>query len=372
MYQKIKDLCEKNNISVYRLEKELPKEQFASRSSWYKANELYYYGSFWDRMPEFNVESDLVREEFKSVLSFWLDLGVSGFRYDAAKHVYDQYEYPSGFPLLDRTLHFWLEMKQHVKDVNPDAFLVAEVWMQTSNLQPYTVAFDSLFDFDFGTGIINAVQAGSKQKVIATYIKNMESKTSRNTNFINSTFLTNHDQERVMSTLGNDVTKAKLAANIMLTMPGTPFIYYGEELGMQGKKPDEQIREPMKWSEDTSKQVANWEPWKYNTETASVEVQTNDEDSMLSTYRTLLSLRNSHPALKSDVLEEVNLKNSSLMAYLRKHESETLFVVHNMYSNEMEFEYSVGDLLYANGDVVIKDSKIIIPARATAIYKVGE
>ncbi len=65
-----------------------------------------------------------------------------------------------------------------------------------------------------------------------------------------ATFLTNHDQNRVMSQLGGDVNKAKLAAFLLLTSPGTPFIYYGEEIGMQGKKPDENIRLPMQWTSD--------------------------------------------------------------------------------------------------------------------------
>lgn len=371
---------EKPYDEYYRIEKELPKEQYSNRSAWYKANDLFYYGSFWDRMPEFNVENELVRKEFKDILSFWLDLGVSGFRYDAAKHVYDQYEYPSGFPLLDANLQFWLEMKAHVKSVNPNAFLVSEVWLQTTAMAPYAVAYDSLFDFDFGTGVIAAVNAGSKQKVVESYLKNMAVKLSRNANYINATFLTNHDQNRVMSVLGNDIGKAKLAAHILLTMPGIPFIYYGEELGMQGMKPDEQIREPMKWSEDLkSGGVAYWESWKYNADTPSVEKQTNDDSSMLSTYRNLLRLRNAYPALKSTIMEEVNLKNSSLMAYQRTDEQsgEALFVVHNMYSGPMEFEYEIKNIIYQNGDVQIVEaennpSKIVLSGRTTAIFKINK
>lgn len=364
----------------YRLETELPKEAYPNRSSWYQANDLYYYGSFWDRMPELNADSQLVRDEFKDILTFWLDLGVSGFRYDAAKHMYDQHEFPTGYPLLDQTLQFWLEMKEHVKSVNEDAFLVAEVWLQTSVMVPYTVGFDSLFDFDFGTSVIAAINAGSKQRVVDSYLKNMIVKTSRNTHYVNSTFLTNHDQDRVMSVLGGDVAKGKLAAHILLTMPGTPFIYYGEELGMQGKKPDEQIREPMKWSEDINQGVAYWESWQYNVDTPSVEEQIKDIDSMLSMYRDLLRLRNAYPALRSTKMEEVNLKNSSLMSYLRMDETtnETVFVVHNMYWGPMEFEYEVGELIYHHGDIRMlppnKDGVSIIhlAGQSTAIFKVGE
>ncbi len=368
---------EKPYTDYYRFETEVPKEQYANRSSWYKAKDRFYYASFWDRMPEFNVENEAVREEFKSILSFWLDLGVSGFRYDAAKHVYDQYEYPSGFPLLESNLQFWLEMKQHVKTVNPDAFVVAEVWLPTTAMAPYIPAFDSLLDFDFGTSVIQAVNAGSKQSVVNSYVKNMAVKAERNSQYINGTFLTNHDQERVMSSLGSDVAKAKLAASILLTMPGTPFIYYGEELGMQGKKPDEQIREPMKWSNSFDGVVPYWESWKYNNDTPSAEVQTEDPASMLSTYRNLLAVRKQHPALRSDEIEEVNLKNSSLMAYLRKDLAETLFVVHNMYQGDMEFSYPVGELVYASGDVAVGDaldgtSKLVLAGRTTAIFKVGE
>ncbi len=86
-------------------------------------------------------------------------------------------------------------------------------------------------------------------------------------NYIDATFLKNHDQSRILSELENDEDKMRVAASILFTLPGTPYVYYGEEIGMKGMKPDEYIREPFLWDEGKKDPLqTTWEIPKYSTD----------------------------------------------------------------------------------------------------------
>ena len=143
-------------------------------------------------------------------------------------------------------LHNW---HNYYKSVNKDAFTVGEVWTDTGTVATYVPdQLDTCFEFDTSFATIDAVNnADAKRlrdattKAWAAYPRNQF-----------STFLSNHDQTRVMTRFGNDVTKAKLAAALLFTQPGIPFMYYGEELGTVGDKPDENLRTPMQWSADAN------------------------------------------------------------------------------------------------------------------------
>lgn len=89
----------------------------------------------------------------------------------------------------------------------------------------------------------------------AGYLKNQQIYQNETSDYQDAIFLSNHDQNRVLSALGGDIQKGKLAASVLLTMPGTPYIYYGEEIGMLGMKPDPNIREPFLWNEKGKDQM---------------------------------------------------------------------------------------------------------------------
>ena len=148
-----------------------------------------------------------------------------------------------------------------------------------------------------------------------------------------ATFLTNHDQNRIMSQLNGNVAEAKVAAAYLLTLPGVPFIYYGEEIGMLGVKPDEDIRLPMQWSDDANAGFTTGEPWRelnVDYETVSVAAQLDDPDSLFSTYRALIHIRNSNAALRRGDLTLLESGHSKVVAYLRQFEAESVLVVLNI------------------------------------------
>ena len=153
-----------------------------------------------------------------------------------------------------------------------------------------------------------------------------------------STFLTNHDQDRLMSQLGGPsddaFAKNRLAASILLTLPGTPFLYYGEEIGMTGTKPDPQIRTPMQWTPDPERtgftRGEPWAPVNDNTRVVNLAEQRADPDSLWSHYRDAIALRRAHDALRRGTLEPLETDRDPLLAYTRTLGGQRLLVLANM------------------------------------------
>ena len=313
--------------------------------AWHAYGGSYYYGIFWGQMPDLNFDNPKVREEMKKIVRFWLEKGVDGFRLDAAMHIYGAFEKPAGTKLQGKNLQWWREFGSAAEEVKPDVYLVGEVWDKTSVAAPYYRGLDSLFNFDVGEGIINVVNAGTNTAVgskgFSPWLKEKyESFAAVEPNFLDAPFLSNHDQNRSMDRLGGDIVKAKLAAGIYLTLPGNPFIYYGEEIGMRGSKPDERIREPFIWFKEPKPPQAYWRSAASNAATVPEEVQREDPASLLNYYKQLIRLRQSSEALMKGDYRALDSGSSSLVAYGRSHTEggnlkEDVIVLHNL-SNEKQ------------------------------------
>jgi glycosidase len=147
-------------------------------------------------------------------------------------------------------------------------------------------------------------------------------------------FLRNHDQSRTLTVLEGDVDRAKLAASLLLTLPGVPFIYYGEELGMAGDKPDPRIRTPMPWTLGPAAGFTTgdpWEPLQADSLTANVETLAGESGSILNHYRELIRLRNVCPVLGSKAeLVPVQSSSPAVVAFLRQEADGAAMVVANL------------------------------------------
>ncbi|MGG3283523.1 alpha-amylase family glycosyl hydrolase [Paenibacillus solani] len=311
-----------------------------SGSPWHELNGAHYMGTFWGGMPDLNFDNPKVREEMKEIGKFWLELGVDGFRIDAAKHIYEDMMSDKGEETTAKNTAWWQEFRASMNEVNPDAYIVGEIWDNSAAvIAPYlNNAFDSGFNFSLGESIIGAARNEKDNNLAFTLERTygLYSQVSGG-KFTDAAFLTNHDMNRVMSQLKDDGNHAKMAAGILLTMPGNPFIYYGEEIGMKGAKPDEQIREPMIWSNTGSdKGQTTWEPLKHNRgdQVQGVEQQLDDKDSLLSRYRTLIHWRNEVPALNRGTIESYSSGNQQVMAYIRRTNDRSALVVHNLSGTE--------------------------------------
>ena len=254
--------------------------------------------------------------------------------------------------------------------MNADAYTVGEIYGAGAFLATkYTQQLDHIFNFDVASGIVNSVSGESNTSINSAWTFTLKDIT----NGEYATFLTNHDQNRVMSVLNGKTEKAKLAAVMLLTSPGTPFIYYGEELGMQGKKPDEDIRLPMQWDADTNAGFTTSTPWRApNADYTQVNVATEEKDpnSLLNLYRTLTKLRAEHSALRTGSLTVLGTGNPGIYAVLRHADAQTFLVLINLKGTAIsDYGLSLKDKLLSEGTLSplsILDTTSAAPLTVTA------
>lgn len=291
-----------------------------------------YYGIFWSEMPDLNYNTPAVKTEMFDIARFWLeDMEVDGFRLDAVKYIDED-----GTTLEDtpETIQFWKDFRTSYKSVNADAFAVGEAWTSTDKVAPYANnnALDYCFEFDLATAIINVTNSGSAANVTALGTKINEVITTYP--FLQyGTFLTNHDMNRVMSQLGGNLIKAKLGAHLLLTLPGVPYIYYGEEIGMTGTGADENKRTPLQWNSSAQAGFTAGTPWRaVNADytTKNIETQKSDASSLWNNYRKLIALRNNQAALRKGSYKSIASGTATVFSFLRQFGEENIAVVSNM------------------------------------------
>jgi glycosidase len=302
---------------------------------WYKSpvRDEWYYAVFWSGMPDLNYETPAVREEASKVARFWLtEMGVDGFRLDAVPYLVE-----AGDTLAHaRATHEVLRrFSADVRRTAPRAFTIGEVWDSTGTiLSYYPNELDAHFAFPVSDAILDAVRSGTAGKLLPEVLRFQGALAYDRW----SPFLRNHDQTRTLTALGGDTARARLAAEILLTLPGLPFVYYGEEIGMTGDKPDERLRTPMQWSARASGFTSGkpWEALQADTLTANVARESADSGSLLNVYRRLIHLRSANPALGTGELIPATSSNDAVLAYLRREGSRTVLVIANLGTRHLE------------------------------------
>ena len=336
--------------------------------AWHESNGRYYYGVFWDGMPDFNYRNPDTTQAMYDVATFWLDeIGVDGFRLDAIKHIVENGEIQENTPEGRQ----WLTAYEaHLESVKPNNFTVGEIFNGASFIVTRYIEEDSIdigFDFKVAEEMIGAAQTGSNKDIIRAHRNAMRDYPLNQF----GTFLTNHDQNRLANQLNNDIGKNKVAASLLMTGPGVPFMYYGEEIGMTGTKPDERIRTPMQWeNSETAGFTSGEKLWEAlqdveNVALANVADQTNSPDSLLSHYREMIHLRNANPALLMGDMIAVVSSERHLYSFLRFTDEQTLLVLINLddeaitdYSLTLEdstLDLSTATLVYGDGDIISPD-----------------
>jgi len=307
-----------------------------------EANTSYQSFANIGNMPRFNHFNPEVVDYLSEVALFWMDPdqdgdttdGVDGYRVDNAI-----------FPPNE----FFVTLRQRVKRANPDALLLGEVWVSRSKeLRPFFQdQFDALFNFPLYTlasgdpeGNGDGLLAGVLPASLLTRILS-DQRELFPPEAILVQFFSNHDTNRLASELEGDVAREKMAAALSALLPGTVAIYYGEEIGMPGVKGgppawDNYRREPMDWyAAETGPQMTTWfrppDRWNRPDDGISVEEQEADPDSLLNTYRAVLSLKKTLPALREgdfEVLETTALGRKAWAAR-RTAGEQTLIAIFN-------------------------------------------
>ncbi|HEX7950719.1 MAG TPA: alpha-amylase family glycosyl hydrolase [Candidatus Limnocylindrales bacterium] len=323
------------------------------------SNGQWYYGAFSESMPDLNLRNADATAAVTEIARFWLtEMGVDGFRLDAARDLIE--DGPQAQVNTPETLAWLARFKQAVNAAKPDAMTVGEVWDLSRIAGSYVPrSVDLTFNFGLAEAVGTAVRVEDSSpletalnETIASWPANQD-----------ASFLTNHDQERIMSKLG-DVAAAKLAAFSLFTEPGVPFVYYGEEIGMTGRKPDERIRTPMQWSGDAPaagfSTGAPWEPLAEDWQTQNVASESADPTSLLSTYRELIALRASQPALRDGTTSVVAGGSHKIAGWLRTTPAETLLAVLNLDTKPVD-EYALS----------LASGPLCGPTTATLVSTVG-
>ncbi|MCE7039636.1 alpha-amylase family glycosyl hydrolase [Dyadobacter sp. CY312] len=292
-----------------------------------------FYGMFWKGMPDLNYDSENLRIELSKIIYFWLiDIGVDGFRLDAARHIYPPWvEY--------NNQNFWWYFDYFVRNIKPETYTVGEIWATADEVAPYFKNLNAAFHFDLSFALQRILLQEKDEDLISKLLDSYTLFAKYNPKFIDATMLTNHDQDRIGSVVGNNIEKIKLAASILLTLPGQPYLYYGEEIGMLGTKPDPYIREPFLWTENAENvDSVRWIQSEFSTHENVVALsrQKHHPESVFSHYKTLIALRKMHPALSQILtpnLEKVDLNDDEILAYSRPHDKEPILIIHNLSAN---------------------------------------
>ena len=322
---------------------------------WHERNNSYYYGIFWGGMPDLNFKNLEVTNEIKNTVRFWYEeIGVDGFRIDAVKHWIEEGSQQEN---TAATLAWWRAFFAFQKQINPALMTVGEAWTSTQNVAPYSDhRLDYCFEFDLSYAIIDAINnrnanglANKMNEINNTYERGQY-----------GTFITNHDQDRSFSQFGLNTNKAKLAASLLLSLPGVPYLYYGEEVGMIGQKPDEDIRKPMQWSAESQAGFTTGQPWRapnFNFADANVADQLTQDNSLLKHYQKWIGLRNTHTSLSTGNYQAVNSSASAVYSFLRLGEtmSENVLLIHNTGSDRDSFPISLNASNFTEGTYNLRD-----------------
>ncbi len=323
----------------------------------------YYRGDFDSSMPDLNYGPAATCEQsnaFKALVdaaNYWVDRGVDGFRLDAVKHVYDNQTSTENPTFLGK---FYSAVDNHFRGKSALGFdhvyMVGECWLSTDQMAPYYKGLPALFDFTaWENRLLYAIQNSHAKWFPKDMIAEREVFARYRADFIQATKLSNHDENRARTAMGGSLSlsleRAKIAAAVLLTSSGSPYIYYGEEIGMMGSKQkgDENVREPMLWEAKASDEYrTTWRVSSLNTDLSigNVASQGKDVKSLYNVYRKFMRLRNTYPALATGEIsllsdfDDASSENKQVMAFLRTAGNERLLVVHNVSQNESTFVYN--------------------------------
>jgi len=269
--------------------------------TWHEAGGRWYYGLFWSGMPDLNYRCDALTAEMIDVARFWLEQGLDGFRLDAVRYLVETGP-GDGQRDTPETLAWWETFTAAAREVREDVLMVGEAWTSNKTASLYHGEGRGLpmtFDFDLSAALLGAVKGSDGADIEGVLLRFGDQFPPAAADGV---FLTNHDMVRTASELGEEPDAARLAAGLLFAMPGTPWIYYGEEIGMlNGPSPkDEHKRKPMQWAPGPRGGFTDGTPWETlhrSTDAINVADQTGDPDSLLSLYRALIRTRRASPAL---------------------------------------------------------------------------
>lgn len=329
------------------------KSQYADWYHWLDATHTQYESfASNDVMPTLNHDNPQVERYLIDVAKYWMKTGIDGYRADYVLNV----PHP-----------FWKKLRAESKAINPDFVLLAEAWTNALAIKPYYAdEFDATFDFPLygdiqgshdklGNSILLGKRSPMAMDGTLTSVPRLYPPGAQRV-----TFVENHDTNRAMSQVNGNVPRAKLGTMWLLTLPGTPMVYYGGEIGMAGvkAKDDKPLREPMDWyAPESGAGMTTWhkpaDRSNKSNDGVSVEEQAGKSDSLLEYHRALIAMRNANSALRTGVFEKIELDtNANVYAYLRQDSTASFVVVLNFAAEPVSLTVDLGATSLADGRYV--------------------
>jgi glycosidase len=302
--------------------------------------------------PASGAETSPAFEALAAAGDKWIAMGVDGFRLDAVKHIYHN-AYSDENPVFLGKLY--RRMNASWRGAG-ELYMVGEMYDSHTRAAPYYRGLPALFEFDFWNRLRWALQNGVGQYFAKDVAAMRAAYAAVRPDYTAATKLSNHDEVRAGTELGGSTAKMKLAAAVLMTASGRPYVYQGEELGYLGDKDggDEWVRTPVMWDAAGGDLASGALGGKVDaamlTAAISVESQSKDDGSLLALYRTLGRLRNTYPALAEGdmtphaVYYDANAAFPSIAAWYRRAADERMLVVHNFGDKALILNLSGDDM----------------------------
>ncbi|MCD7716759.1 MAG: alpha amylase [Lachnospiraceae bacterium] len=340
----------------------------------------YYEGVFWSEMPDLDLSNVALRADLEDIAAWWIDMGVDGFRMDAALH-FEESDTAFNTEVLD-----WLY--SYCLTLDPDFYMVSEVWANEATIAAYYASgTPSMFNFDMAEAEGKLIKAARGTLKVSSLIDSMiqwqEDFSTENPDYIDAAFISNHDTGRISNALVSDENDVKMAAGLLMTMSGSTFVYYGEEIGMKSKgTADENKRLPMIWSDtdDTGMTDGPADAEEGITSSfAAVDEQLADETSILNYYKRAIALRDANPEIARGTIEKVEeLCDGNTAAILKTWEESTIAILYNTSDEEAEMNLTgtalsgmeaSGYLTLNDEEIVFADDVAVLPAQSILVLR---
>lgn len=274
------------------------------------------YDSWWGfaSLPKFNEYNPEVRDHLFKVAEFWTKLGIDGWRLDVPNEV--------------RDMNFWREFRKRVKAINPEAYIVGEIWGDGS---PWLQGdqFDAVMNYQFRDLVFNfLIKEESNVDQIDWGLAGLRERHPESVNYAMFNVLGSHDTPRMLTMAKNDPNKVKLAALFQMTYVGAPVIYYGDEIGMQGEM-DPDCRRAFPWNN----------PAQHNQDLNNY-------------YKRLIQLRNQYVALRRGTFRSLMRHNDNrTFAYLREAGQQKVMVVMNNHTKVQDIQLDTQRVQVPDGEL---------------------
>ncbi len=291
--------------------------------------------NFSDSMPELNLDNDLVRRAVLDVARYYLEMGVDGFRFDAAKYLW--------LGDHERNSEFWTWYISELKKIDPKVYTVAEVWDSDIVTDRYASCVNCFrFSASQAEGLIaTTAKGGDVNRFTAKTQKYIDDLRSLNPEAMNIYFIANHDTDRAAGYLTMASGRMAMAASLYLLSPGSPFIYYGEEIGLRGSrggdKTDANRRLAMRWGDGDTVQDPVGSTYSKQTE-YTVKDLLEMKGSLLNHYKKLLMIRKANPEIARGEYQALTIPDSKAGGFICTWEGSSIAVFHNTAAKKVSLD----------------------------------